>query len=53
MDRIVTEAIEIELHPCNINREGDFCLSKLSKPLISSLKLLGHDPGHLVTLVTW
>jgi hypothetical protein len=26
--RIVMEAIEIELHPYNINREGGFCLSK-------------------------
>jgi hypothetical protein len=28
MNRIVIEAIEIELHPYNINREGVFCLSK-------------------------
>jgi hypothetical protein len=27
MDRIVREAIEIELHSYNINREGGFCLS--------------------------
>jgi hypothetical protein len=47
MDRIVREAIEIELHPYNINREGDFCLSKSWKPLIGFLTLLGHDPRTL------
>jgi hypothetical protein len=39
MDRTFREAIEIELHPYNINREGGFCLSKPWKPLIGSLKL--------------
>jgi hypothetical protein len=47
MDRSVTEATEIELHPYNINREGGFCLSKSWKPLIGSLKLSGHDPRTL------
>jgi hypothetical protein len=44
MDRIAREAIEIELHSYNINREGGFCLSKSWKPLIGSLK---HDPRTL------
>jgi hypothetical protein len=47
MGRTIREAIEIELHPYNINREGDFCLSKSQKPLIGTLKLSGHDPGTL------
>jgi hypothetical protein len=47
MDRIVREAVEIELHPYNIHREGGFCLSKSWKPLIDSLKLSGHDPRTL------
>jgi hypothetical protein len=51
MDRIVREAIEIELHPYSINREGGFCLSKSWKPLIGSLKLLGHDPSTLGNVV--
>jgi hypothetical protein len=47
IDRIVREAIEIELHPYNINREGGFCLRTSWKPLIGSLKLSGHDPRTL------
>jgi hypothetical protein len=47
MDNIVREAIEIELHAYNINREGGFCLIKSWKPLICSLKLSRHDPGTL------
>jgi hypothetical protein len=47
MDRIVREAIEIELHPYSTNREGGFCLSKSWKPLIGFLKPSGHDPGTL------
>jgi hypothetical protein len=38
MDRIVREAIEIELHRNYMNREVGFCLSKSWKPLICSLK---------------
>jgi hypothetical protein len=38
MNRIVTEAIKIELHPNNMYREVGFCLSKSWKPLICSLK---------------
>jgi hypothetical protein len=49
MDRTVREAIEIELHPYNILKGDGFCLSKPWKPLIGSLKLSGHDQGHLAT----
>jgi hypothetical protein len=38
MDRIVKEAIEIELHPNNMNRGVGFCLSKSLKSSICSLK---------------
>jgi hypothetical protein len=38
MDRIIREAIEIEVHPENTNREGVFYVSKSWKPLICSLK---------------
>jgi hypothetical protein len=47
MDRIVRDAIEIELQPYNINREGGFSLSKTGKPLIGYLKFSGNDPRTL------
>jgi hypothetical protein len=40
IDHIVREAIETEIHPYNINREGGFCLSKSWKPLIFTLKIV-------------
>jgi hypothetical protein len=50
MGRIVREAIETELHPYNINREGGFCLSKSWKPFIGSLKnFRDMTQGHSVT----
>jgi hypothetical protein len=35
---ITREAIEIELHPNNMNWEEDFSLSKSRKPLLQTLK---------------
>jgi hypothetical protein len=38
MDRIIKEAIKIELQPNNINREYGFFLSRPRKPLICDLR---------------
>jgi hypothetical protein len=45
MDHIVRVAIEIELRPCNINKEGGFCLNKSWKTHISSLKFRDMTQG--------
>jgi hypothetical protein len=43
MERIVREAIQIELQPNNINREDGFSLSRSWKPLVQVLRK--HKPA--------
>jgi len=44
MNRLIGEAIEIEMHRNNINRDGGFNLSRSWKPLLHKLKKRRHPP---------
>jgi len=47
MDCLIREAIEIEMHPNNINRDGGFNFSKSWKPMLHKLKKRRHLPSTL------
>jgi len=47
MDHLIRKAIEIEMHPNNINRDGGFNLSKSRKPLLHKIKKRRHPPSTL------
>jgi len=45
MDRLIREAMEIEMHPNYINRDGGFNLSKSWNPLLHNHKKNRQPPG--------
>jgi hypothetical protein len=53
MDQILNEALESEIHPYNMNREGGFPLNHAWKPLICNLKEQRQSPTEVISLIQW